>query len=107
MGHSSNIMQFQALCIFHSGEGMSNYIAACLLLLYEHQAYTLNATANAKLFKVLFLGNGLRYLFEILDFEVCDFSDPKMVKTFIQNDRLPMHVSHVQLFDIARGNEHN
>ena len=39
VGHSSNIMQFQALCIFHSGEGMSNYIAVCLLLLYEHQAY--------------------------------------------------------------------
>ena len=32
--------------------------------------YILNATANATLFKVLFLGNGLRYLFEILDFEV-------------------------------------
>ena len=31
---------------------------------------TLNATANATLFKVLFLGNGLRYQFEILDFEV-------------------------------------
>ena len=31
---------------------------------------TLNATANATLFKVSFLGNGLRYLFEIFDFEV-------------------------------------
>ena len=30
-----------------------------------------------------------------------------MVKTFIRNDRLPMHVSHVQLFDFARGNKHN
>ena len=39
VGHSSNIMHFQGLCIFHSCEGMSNYIAACLLLLYKHRAY--------------------------------------------------------------------
>ena len=32
--------------------------------------HTLNATANATLFKVLFPGNSLRYLFVILDFEV-------------------------------------
>ena len=36
---------------------------------FSHK-YTLNATAKATLFKVLFLGNGLIYLFEILDFEV-------------------------------------
>ena len=30
-----------------------------------------------------------------------------MVKTFIRDDRLPMHVSHVQLFDFSRGNELN
>ena len=30
-----------------------------------------------------------------------------MVKTFIRDDRLHMHVSHVQLFDFARGNKHN
>ena len=29
-----------------------------------------------------------------------------MVETFIRDDRLPMHVSHVQLFDFARGNKH-
>ena len=30
-----------------------------------------------------------------------------MVKTFIRDDHLPMHVSHVQLFDFARGNKHS
>ena len=70
-------------------------------------AYTPNATANATLFKVLFLGNGLRYLFEILDFEVWRLFALEMIKSLIRDDRLPMHVSHVQLFDFARGNKHN
>ena len=43
--------------------------------------------------------------FEILKFS--DFSHSEMVKTIIRDDRLPMHVSHVQLFDFARGNKHN
>ena len=37
------------------------------LLLYK---FTFNATANTTLFKVLLFGNGIRYLFEILAFEV-------------------------------------
>ena len=36
-----------------------------------------------------------------------DFSHSEMVKSFIRDDRLPMHVSHVQLFDFARGNKHD
>ena len=72
-----------------------------------NQIYTLNATANATLFKVLFLGNSLRYLFEILDFKVWQLFGLRNGKTFIRDDRLPIHVSHVQLFDFARGNEHN
>ena len=68
---------------------------------------TLNATANATLFKVLFLGNGLRYPFEILDLKFGEFSYSEMVISFICDDRLPMHVSHVQLFYFACGNTHN
>ena len=65
--------------------------------------HTLNATANATLFKVLFLGNGLRYAFEILKFG--DFSHSAMIKSFILDDHLHMHVSHMQLFVFARGNK--
>ena len=53
MGHSSNIMQFQRLCIFHSGEGMRNFIAPCLNLRYEHQTYILKHFRNAPLTKMI------------------------------------------------------
>ena len=43
--------------------------------------------------------------FSILKFS--DFLHSEMVKTIIRDDRLPMHVSHMQLFDFARGNKHN
>ena len=33
VGHGSIIMQFKALCIFHSGEGTTYYFAAGILLL--------------------------------------------------------------------------
>ena len=39
VGHSSNIMQFQALCIFHSGEGTTYYIAPGILLLKYSESF--------------------------------------------------------------------
>ena len=45
-------------------------ISYCALLERFQLYSTLNATANATLFKVFYFGNGIRYLFELLDFEV-------------------------------------
>ena len=39
-------------------------------ILFAKYLKTYKATANTPLFKVIFLGNGIRYLFEVLDFEV-------------------------------------
>ena len=72
-----------------------------------YSLHTLKATAKATLFKVLFCRNSIRYLFENLDFEVCYFEHSEMVKTFIRDDRLPMLVSHLQLYDFACGNTRN
>ena len=44
---------------------------------------------------------------KFLDFKVWQLFGLRNGKTFIRDDRLPIHVSHVQLFDFARGNEHN
>ena len=50
----------------------------------ENIDYTLKATANATLFKVLLFRNGIRYLSKILDFEVrrlCTLRNGKNIHT--------------------------